>query len=132
MEVKDQRNRDLYDAYTNALKNLGGNAKYISTRNIIKRVIKGQAPRYYISFERAMRCLSQIENGNPEYISNLNTRKMCLEIYEKYKMAKQCDVFGYFRKGQLVEQILETSASEFFIAPATAIEVIFHMTKGKR
>ena len=52
---KEERDRDLFRAYNEALKSLGKMAVNVPREQIVRRVVYSIAPRFYISYEEARR-----------------------------------------------------------------------------
>ena len=48
---KEERDRDLFRAYNEALKSLGKMAVNVPREQIVRRVVYSIAPRFYISYE---------------------------------------------------------------------------------
>ena len=57
---KEERDRDLFRAYNEALKSLGKMAVNVPREQIVRRVVYSIAPRFYISYEEARRNVKRI------------------------------------------------------------------------
>ena len=60
---KEERDRDLFRAYNEALKSLGKMAVNVPREQIVRRVVYSIAPRFYISYEEARRNVKRIFKG---------------------------------------------------------------------
>ena len=57
---KEERDRDLYEAYNKVLKSLGMAALDTPREKVVHRVVYSVAPRFYISYEEARRNVKRI------------------------------------------------------------------------
>lgn len=60
---KEERDRDLFRAYNEALKSLGKMAVNVPREQIVRRVVYSIAPRFYISYEEARRNVKRISKA---------------------------------------------------------------------
>ena len=71
---KEERDRDLFRAYNEALKSLGKMAVNVPREQIVRRVVYSIAPRFYISYEEARRNVKRIFKGySPRCVSSTRT-----------------------------------------------------------
>lgn len=72
---KEERDRDLFRAYNEALKSLGKMAVNVPREQIVRRVVYSIAPRFYISYEEARRNVKRIFKGySPRCVSSTKNR----------------------------------------------------------
>ena len=71
---KEERDRDLFRAYNEALKSLGKMAVNVPREQIVRHVVYSIAPRFYISYEEARRNVKRIFKGySPRCVSSTRT-----------------------------------------------------------
>ncbi|MBQ2065003.1 MAG: hypothetical protein II455_02895 [Paludibacteraceae bacterium] len=128
MDLKELRNRTIFNEYVRRLKE--GDCRR-SPRLLIRQIVNNEAPQYYISFERAARLLCLYEENRQHLIKSDTLREQIGELYKKYRMIKDSDVYNVYTKSQILETILQTRATSYFVNYKTMINIIFRMLKKK-
>ena len=78
---KEERDRDLFRAYNEALKSLGKMAVNVPREQIVRHVVYSIAPRFYISYDAL--CTILAEKRAPRFY--LSERSALLTIYRMQK-----------------------------------------------
>lgn len=129
-DIKGERNIDLYNAYKRKYESLGKDAKRLLPKDIIIMISEECAPKYYISPERALIGINAICHNEKEILKNKKTYQMYKELYQKYKYFLENNKIGkYLKKYQIIEDIINTPASSFFLEPETMIKLVFKQIK---
>ena len=113
---------DFINAYNKVLKSLGKMACLVEKSELIFMAINSKAPRYYISYDRARKIISEYyKNGSFPSCHN-NNKRMVNELIEKYKEERK--KFPDKRNSLIIEDIIYSEASSFFIARTKAYEIL--------
>ena len=96
---KEERDRDLFRAYNEALKSLGKMAVNVPREQIVRHVVYSIAPRFYISYEEARRNVKRIFKGySPRCVSSTRT-----EMYNDLAKSRLTMRFvRYWQKNELL------------------------------
>lgn len=125
---KEERDRDLFRAYNEALKSLGKMAVNVPREQIVRRVVYSIAPRFYISYEEARRNVKRIFKGySPRCVSSTRT-----EMYND--LANM--LASYLRRrpqvpfnDALCTILAEKRAPRFYLSERSALLTIYRMQK---
>lgn len=96
-----------------------------STRDeVVSKVVKTPASRFWVDPERARDVMSRIEK-DPESISGMKPerQRMYMALYKKY-----CEIREQFPsdpKIKAVSMAIYSGAPEFFLSPATARSILY-------
>ena len=126
---KEERDRDLFRAYNEALKSLGKMAVNVPREQIVRRVVYSIAPRFCISYEEARRNVKRIFKGySPRCVSSTRT-----EMYND--LANM--LASYLRRrpqvpfnDALCTILAEKRAPRFYLSERSALLTIYRMQKG--
>lgn len=125
---KEERDRDLFRAYNEALKSLGKMAVNVPREQIVRHVVYSIAPRFYISYEEARRNVKRIFKGySPRCVSSTRT-----EMYND--LANM--LASYLRRrpqvpfnDALCTILAEKRAPRFYLSERSALLTIYRMQK---
>ena len=122
---------DFMEAYDRTVKSLGKMACLVEKSELIKLTINSQAPRYYISPDRARAIVIKYNSeGKVNSCYECNNR-MINEFIEKYKENAKSNPNKSM--SSIVEEIVYSSASSFFISRTKAYEILHkYYAKGGR
>lgn len=89
---------------------------------------KMPAPRFYITFDKAMRFVSMLDRGLELPLKNENKKRMYQELYNRLKK-KRGDKKGCYT---LLEEIITSPAPEFYMDAETFKQVFYKTIRSKR
>ena len=89
---------------------------------------KMEAPRFYISFHEARRFVSMLDRGLELPIINENKRAMYKELHCRLEKARG----GKARRYQLLEDIINSPAPEFYMDSYTFGNTFYRTIKSKK
>ncbi len=124
--LKQTRNKTIKNSYFDALKLLRQKNPYVSTEDVISKLIDMEAPRFYISFDNAQRIVSRMRRGLSVKVSNERKMEMYREIYRRFEeIASQSKSCNY----QVLEKILSTTAPSFYVDKTTMRGIVYKTLK---
>ena len=93
----------------------------LSQNQIIKRILKSKAKRYYAPVEYAYRYVSMMERGKDIPCHGL-TRQMYIDIYKRYKIvsAQHKDL----KKIEIITKVVYEEAPQYYISLKTATDYV--------
>lgn len=118
--LKQQRNRDLFSCYQEALKQ----HTFKTQRNAVDYVRVCKAPRFYISAHSAAEYINDLIAGR--FIGNVNASSLrrINEIYKRYKELRSQDAYKNASVISICREIVLQPAPEFYIGYDLASKVI--------
>ena len=132
MGLKEDRNKDLMEAYDRLLKKLGDNARYMSRRSLVFLTINSPAKRFYVTVEEAAKRINNIEKTGTAQVGckRLKMQKQYEAIYRNY-LGLVPEMFG-FRKTDIIQRAIEMPAECFYLETQGASVLFWKLTKKKQ
>ncbi|MDD4713174.1 MAG: hypothetical protein PHP34_07585 [Bacteroidales bacterium] len=124
MQSISERDKDLLRAYREVLEKTG---YPFSLTEVMEKTVKKPAKRFYASFRYVYECIKALKDGRPIRYQQKEKERMIYEIWERVQVEEKCN--PDIKLNELVENILDSPAPEFFLKPSSA-EVI--LCKAKR
>lgn len=127
MDLKRQRDNDLYNSFCRVRTGLGKYARHMSRKSLAQLVVDGRAPRFYITPETALKIINLVEAG--EYVSRPKTLavKRALDVHRMF-----CEIMemrpGISRYGA-ADIAVNSEAPGFYLDWDSALRII---TKKER
>ncbi len=129
LPCKEERDRDLYAAYTRALTSQDKRRGQVSRGALIRQAINSVAPRFYITYEEARRNVKRVMSGRqPRCASPLR-----IAMYNDLSNL----VASYLRRHPsldfnraLAAVLGEKQAPRFYITERSALLIIYEKQKG--
>lgn len=125
---KEERDRDLFEAYNTLLKSLGRGANF-SREEIVRRVVYSVAPRFYISYEEARRNVKRIMSGRSprcESSTRIAMYNDLANLLASYLRRRPRTTFN----DALCAVLAEKRAPRFYLSERSALLIIYRMQKG--
>ncbi len=126
---KEERDRDLFRAYNDALKSLGKEAVNMPREKVVRHVVYSVAPRFYISYEEARRNVKRIFSGrsprcaSPIRIEMYNDLANLLASYLRRRPRSSFN-------DALCSVLAEKQAPRFYLSERSALLIIYRMQRG--
>lgn len=127
-ELKRQRNRDLYLAYIDALRN----CHFDSMAKAVKYVIARPAPHFYISASEASNLIGCILSGRSLCLSHLHSRRRIWYLYCEYKEYLKANPDCKLNRERILEILVDRPAPEFYLTMDRAKHIIIEEQKRVR
>ncbi len=125
LEFTSLRNQDIMRAY----RYLVSSMQVIKAEELGKRLVELPSARFWISEERAAVVISQIMRGkDPLAMMRPAKREMFLEIFRRYSYLSR--KMPSAKPLDIVEAVINSPAPKFYLAPRTAIEIIYKIKSG--
>ena len=124
MQSISERDKDLLRAYREVLEKTG---YPFSLTEVMEKTVKKPAKRFYASFRYVYECIKALKDGRPIRYQQKEKERMIYEIWVRVQVEEKCN--PDIKLNELVENILDSPAPEFFLKPSSA-EVI--LCKAKR
>lgn len=121
---------DFIVAYSNVLKSLGKNACLVKKTELIRLAINSKAPRYYISENTARKIISKYQKTGEINSFKSQNRRMIEEIIVKY--TEEIKKNPNKSTSAILEDIIYSEASSFFIARTTAYDILHRYYAKKK
>lgn len=125
MNIKEQKQQHLLQAYNNTLKTLGNQARYMSRKAIILLTINTPAPMFYVSPETACRYINNIEKYGQSKAKSTMANRQYEAIYRNYLQLKS-KLIGY-QKIEIISRAVNMPAECFYIELSSAITLFCTM-----
>lgn len=125
---KEERDRDLFEAYNTLLKSLGRGANF-SREEIVRRVVYSVAPRFYISYEEARRNVKRIMSGRSPRCASSTRIAMyndLANLLASYLRRRPRTTFN----DALCAVLAEKRAPRFYLSERSALLIIYRIQKG--
>lgn len=119
-ELKNKRDKDLYDEYRECLRH----HSFPSMAAAADYARKRMAPEYYISARAASLLIGRLEKGLSISNLNSNSRKRIKEIYGRYLDYRTQHPECKLSREAILEEIVEQPASEFFVSASRAYHIV--------
>lgn len=120
-----QKRKDIFKAYERALKEFGGNARFMAKNAIIEKAMSYMAPQFYVTYDLARRVISQMRRGKDPGINNPLKKRMYDEIFKRFQ-AQAHDSSSYL----VLEDIINSEAPSFYIDKPHFIRIVTTVLKG--
>ncbi len=127
-ELKRLRDRDLYRAFTQSLRE----RSFSSTSEAVDCARLRPAPQYYISARTASLLIGRIENHMSLVDLNSNSRRRIWRIYNEYQNYLKEHPGCHMPREIILEEIVESPAPEFYVSHDRAKHIILHERKEAR
>lgn len=123
MEGLSERDVDLLCAYRQAL----DKAKYpFSLNDILVATVKTPARRYYVGVRGVCRSIKKLRSGEELKISD-ERKRLILDILPRVEEIEHKHPGKLLR--DVIEEILDSPAPEFYLKPSSAQIIIHHILK---
>ncbi len=106
-----QRDAAILEVFYKNLTFLYRTTGYATIEEVIDLCMQSQAPRFFVSAQRAMRYISLMRRGIPVCFKNSNRQRMYTEIYRRFISAAQ----GRRPACQVMKDVLAQPAPSFYI-----------------
>lgn len=121
--VREMRKQDVIDSFYESYRKLRKEKPFATQNEVIEYASKGEAPRFYVTFENARRFISLLSRKKRLPIVNENKIAMYNEIYRRYKQQVK-DVDKRY-KYIILEKIIEEPAPSFYLEEETFRGIIY-------
>ena len=127
--VRKMRKQDVINSFYKSLKEIRKEKPYATQNDVIEHAMKGEAPRFYVTFENARRFVSLLLRKKKLPIVNENKLEMYKEIYRRYiKQMKDCNKrYKYL----ILEKIIEEPAPSFYLEEETFRGIIYKTLRNR-
>lgn len=122
-EYKDDRDADLLEAYKREL----ASNSIISLAEIARRISQSPAKRFWVSEERALIVISEMERGIKLNITTKNKRDMFLELHRRYTLYKQ--EHPDMTMQEIVFRICNEPAPRWYLSPGSILVILYRARK---
>lgn len=125
LEFTRQRNDELMRAYRTQLRL----SPHISMARVSAAIVRMPAPRFWVSEERAASVVTLLLAGR-DLPPNMRPTKvrMFSEIFRRYLALRDRHPDASLQ--DLVSQVVNSSAPEFYMLPRSAMDIIYKIKKG--
>ena len=127
MNLREERDRDLIEAYDRKLKEIGHMAAYMSRKSLIKMTVESKAKRHYVSVDEAVRRIAKIENTGHCGLKSNSAISQYRDIYARYLEKKK--KYPYMQKCALVQMVLDEPAERFYLDVESACVLFCKLNK---
>ena len=124
LDFTTERNNDLMRAYYHFLRK----SNFIIMPEIFSLISKSPAKRFWVSEERAAIVISAMLSGKPLTPMRENKRQMFDEIYRRFLILRKSRPKDSLY--QLVSEVVNQPAPQFYLTPRTVGEIIYRIKKG--
>jgi hypothetical protein len=126
-EFHEERDKDLWHTYLQVCEN----EMYSNGMDAVRRSVQHEAPRFYVSDERAVRVLSWMMNGDERMERMMpKRREMFHEIYRR-TMALRAQHPGSSLT-ELVRRVVCRPAPEYYLTPKSGYMILRQMRRRRR
>jgi len=122
MDLKKQRDNDLYSSFCRVRRGLGKYACHMSRKSLAQFVVEGRAPRFYITPETALKLINQIEAGGRPRRANDMAFSRAMDVYRLFMEIVEARP-GISRYGA-ADLAVNTEAPRFYIDWDSALRII--------
>lgn len=124
-DIAQQKKEDVFSAYEEAIARLGEEAKYVNKSVLLDEAMKGGAPRFYVSYERAARIISLFRKGVIPTFRQNKKLKMYRDIYALFISKTDGSISS-------LRSVLEMRAPSFYINKRRFLSLVHSSLKNKR
>ena len=128
-EYRSERDSDLVDAYRRQLEQAD---HPFSLLDIMARTVNSPSKRFWVSPERTLCVISELEKGATLSNMKRNKRRMYLEIYRRVRLLRRQPKYANESLSSLVSIVIEQPAPCFYMTPQSAIVIMHQIRKCKR
>lgn len=127
--VRKMRKQDVINSFYKSLKEIRKEKPYATQNDVIEHAMKGEAPRFYVTFENARRFVSMLMRKKKLPVINENKLAMYKEIYNRYiQRVKDCTKrYKYL----ILEKIIEEPAPSFYINEETFRSIVYRTLRKR-
>lgn len=125
------RNRELLRDYRRALKEAYHSGRPINRRDLVKRVLLENRPRYYVNFDHAYNTIVHIDSRSEVSKKTRLKQAMWLEIYQKVK-SEQKKHPSLSLSNALARVLATERASRYYISEAYAYKYLYSVCRQSR
>ena len=128
--LEEEKYKDLNRAFKNAAME----SNYGSQEEIISAAVNMPSRRFWVTPERLRIVISAFLNGNDPvvYIKNPLKREMFLELYNRYKAAKENDDYKGLPLRDICDVLVMQQAPKFYMEASYALKVFYKGRGGCR
>lgn len=130
MDLKEERNTDLLEAYDRTLKRFGCDARYMSRRFLVDLTINSPAKRFYVTVDEAAKQINSIERTGVSLARGEMSQKQYEAIYRSYLKKKQ-ELPG-FPKREIINRVISSPAERFYLETDSACLLFWRLTKNSK
>lgn len=128
--IRDMRKKDVIESFFKSLKEVRKPRPFATQNEIIQHAMKGEAPRFYVTFENARRFVSMLMRKKKLPIINENKLAMYKEIYKRYiERVKDC---SRRYKYLILETIIEEPAPSFYLDHETFRDIVYRTIRKRQ
>ncbi len=127
-ELKKQRDRDLYAAYVEGLRQ----RTFASLGEASEYARKQTAPQYYISARTASLLIHKIQNKVSLIDVHESSRRRIWQLYDRYQEYLRENPDTKEAREIILEKLVETPAPEFFLSGSRAKHIIIEERRRRR
>jgi hypothetical protein len=132
MGLKEERNKDLLEAYDRTLAKMGVHARYMSRKALIDLTISSPAKRFYVTVEEAAKRINNIERTGIAGVGckRVKMQKQYEAIYRNYlRLSTQ---YKGYRKLDIISMALDLPAECFYLELEGACVLFWNLSNGKK
>lgn len=130
MDLKEERNTDLIEAYDRTLKRIGCDARYMSRRFLVDLTINSPAKRFYVTVDEAAKHINSIERTGISLARGAMVQKQYEDIYRAY-LRKRNELPG-LAKREIISRVIASPAERFYLETDSACILFWRLTKNRK